>query len=447
VRLGILKIPVFKGMANTRVSIRERVKSPGGEWGWTRIPVSEGQLDVTEENRRGIFYLVWTEKGKKQEQRVKEATLGAALKTARVKQRHLQDIADGFQRPDPLTQSQRRTIPQAIRQQLEKIEVVRDPKTHKGHRQALRQFERWTDKTFVDEIDHDHLMTFRNWLVKNGNEKRNSKNPGNDRLTANWKAMRVNKLVKETLGLLPGKGPIKKSDLGKMRPSNPPKIYATSQLDAFFRACKPHEKLRYRTLYEPAFRKEELMYLEIDDVLVDKQMLRVQSKTRYDEDGKLLYEYEAKAGSEREVPISKDLMSRLVEFTGKPRPNNSRLVFCTLSGLPDTHMWDKLQGICNRHRLGKFDLKTFRATRATEWLRPKWLGGFGYDIPTVKNLLGHDRDGESIWAYVRAVENEVLVANMNEQGTNGLIEAAILRAPSAGFSESIKLCVSGTRVT
>ena len=33
-------------------------------------------------------------------------------------------------------------------------------------------------------------------------------------------------------------------------------------------------------------------------------------------------------------------------------------------------------------------LKTFRATRATEWLRPKWLGGCGYDIQTVRDLSG-----------------------------------------------------------
>jgi len=63
----------------------------------------------------------------------------------------------------------------------------------------------------------------------------------------------------------------------------------------------------------------------------------------------------------------------------------------------------------------KFNLKKFRATRATEWLRPKWLGGCGYDIATVKNLLGHDKDSDSIWAYVRHVENEILVAEMNKE--------------------------------
>lgn len=403
-------------MANTTVGLRERIKTADGRWRWSpSIPVPEMSLKPADANRKGNFYLVWTENGKKREQPVKDKNFEAAVKAARVKQRHLQDAADGLERPDPLVRAERKTIAQSIEHQLQKIEDSRDHKTLKSHRQALRQFERWTDKTFVDEIDHGHLMAFRKWLLKNGNEKKNTKKPGNDRLTANWKAMRVNKLVKETLGLLPGKGPIKKSDLGKMKSNAPPKIYSKSLLAAFFEACKPDEKLRHRALYETAFRKEELMYLEIDDVLVEKQMLRVQSKTRYDEEGTLLFEYEAKADSEREVPISQELMEQLVKHMKTPRPRNSRLVFCTRTGRPDTHMWDKLQAIAKRSGLGKFDLKTFRATRATEWLRPKWLGGFGYDIPTVKNLLGHDKEGESIWAYVRAVENEVLVAEMNNQ--------------------------------
>jgi integrase len=422
-------------MANTTVGIRERIKNSDGRWRWSpSIPIPELPLESAIANRQGSFYLVWTENRNKREKAVKGDTFEMAVKAARVKERYLQDAADGFQRPDPLVRTERKTIAASIDQQLEKIEVSRDPKTLKAHRQALRQFERWTKKTFIDEIDHDHLMAFRNLLLKDGNEKKNCRKRGNDRLTANWKAMRVNKLVKETLGLLPGKGPIKKSDLGKMKPDIPPKIYSKSQLGDFFQACKPHERLRYRTLYEPAFRKEELMYLEIEDVLVDKQMLRVKSKTRYDENGDLLYEYEAKAASEREIPVSQELMQQLVEQMKKPRPENSRLVFCTQRGRPDTHMWDKLQVIAKRSGLGKFDLKTFRATRATDWLRPKWLGGFGYDIPTVKNLLGHDRDGESIWAYVRAVENEVLVAKMNESDLNG--------RPQVTAFEKSKVCIA-----
>ena len=46
---------------------------------------------------------------------------------------------------------------------------------------------------------------------------------------------------------------------------------------------------------------------------------------------------------------------------------------------------------------------------------PKMVGRCGYDIPTVRDLLGHDQDSESIWAYVRAVEMETIVAEMNKE--------------------------------
>ena len=333
-------------MANTTVSIRERIKTADERWVWTpKIPIPEGKLKPAEAERKGKFYLVWTENGKKRETKVKAKTFESAVKSARAKERHLEDNADGFKRPDPLLQNERKTIAGSIERYLQRVETSQDAQTLKAYRQVLRQFQHWTAFTHMDEIDHDHVMAFR----KHAESKENS------RLTADWKAMRVNKFVKVTLGLADGKGPIKKSDLGKMKPNGPPKIYTKSQIEAFFKACKPDEELRYLTLYEPAFRKNELIYLEKDDVLVEQQMLRVQSKTRYDESGEVLYKFKAKANSERNVPITKELMQRIVTHMKNSSQHNSRLVFCTRTGLPDTHPWDKIQTIAKRVGLGKFD--------------------------------------------------------------------------------------------
>ena len=146
------------------------------------------------------------------------------------------------------------------------------------------------------------------------------------------------------------------------------------QRETFFTLCKPYEDLRYRSLYEPAFRKEELMYPEKEDVLVDRQMLRVQSKTRYDEDGNVLYDYKAKANSEREVPISKELMRRIVAHMNEPNRPKSRFVFCTSSGRPDTHLWDKLQTIAKRAGMGRFGVKhVCFPERQVERLHPAWV--------------------------------------------------------------------------
>jgi hypothetical protein len=163
-------------MANTTVSIRERIKDPEGRWRWSQnLRPPDDRLNPSEADRKGKFYLVWTE-GKKREQRVK-GNFEAAIKAARAKERHLEDAADGFERPDPLKKKpQRITIADAIERRLYSIEVTFERDTLKSHRQALRQFEKWTSRRFVDEIDHDHLMEFRNWLM-NGNEHRFLKNP------------------------------------------------------------------------------------------------------------------------------------------------------------------------------------------------------------------------------------------------------------------------------
>ena len=290
-------------MANTTVSIRERVKTADGRWTWSpKIPIPEGKLKPAEAQRTGSFYLVYTEHGKKQEPKVKGKTFEAAVAAARAKQRHLEDAADGFPRPDPLRKVERKKISEAIEDRLRRIEISFDWKTLKAHKQALSQFEKWIDQQkpkpqFVDEITHDHIMAFRNWLLKNGNEKRYSKKKGNDKLTADWK----------------------------------------------------------------------------------------------------------------------ELMQKIVNHMNDPTRPDSRLVFCTASGRPDTHLWDKLQAIAKRAGMGGFDLKTFRATRATDWLRPRELGGCGYDIQTVRDLLGHDPDSESIWSYLRAVDKEIIVAEMNKR--------------------------------
>ena len=350
-------------MANTTVSIRERIKIEG-RWRWSSNlrPAEEQKLTPCDAERNGRFYLIWTEGGKKHEQRVK-GNFETAVKAARAKERHLEDAADGFERPDPLKKkAERITIADAIERRLHSIEVAFEHDTLKSHRQALRQFQKWTRRRFVDEIDHDDLMEFRNWLMKHGNEHRFLKNPGNDKRTANRKTSHVNQLVRITLGLPEGKGPVKKSELGKIKRAGPVKIYSAAQKGAFFRNCTPYEELRFRTLYEPAFRKKELVYLEKEDVLTDRQMLSVRSKTRYDEDGNLLYKYKAKANSERDVPISKELMERIVAHMNDPRHLKSRLVFCTCTGRPDTHLWDKIQVIAKRAGMGGFDLKTFRAT-------------------------------------------------------------------------------------
>lgn len=84
------------------------------------------------------------------------------------------------------------------------------------YEQNLREYSEWTKLTYVDQIHKDHLFEYRKHLMDGGKE----------RLTADCKLLRINKMVKVTLKLDHGKGSIKKSDLGKMKPNGDPDIYS-----------------------------------------------------------------------------------------------------------------------------------------------------------------------------------------------------------------------------
>ena len=102
-------------MANTTVSIRERVKTTDGRWCWSaKIPIPKAKLSPSEAARTGAFYVRWTENGEPQEQPVEGRRFEAAVKAARTKERHLEDVADGFNRPDPLKPAERRREPTTI---------------------------------------------------------------------------------------------------------------------------------------------------------------------------------------------------------------------------------------------------------------------------------------------------------------------------------------------
>lgn len=95
-------------MPNTTVSIRERIKTADGRWTWSpKIPIPDRKLKPEEAQREGNFYLFWTEHGKERELKVKGKSFEAAVAAARAKQRHLEDVADGFSRSDPLKQKER----------------------------------------------------------------------------------------------------------------------------------------------------------------------------------------------------------------------------------------------------------------------------------------------------------------------------------------------------
>jgi integrase len=97
-----------------------------------------------------------------------------------------------------------------------------------------------------------------------------------------------------------------------------------------------------------------------------KRQLRVTNKPQLG--------FMTKAGKTRYVHVDRDLMDKLLALKATKRP--SRLLFSTANGLPDYHMLDTLRSIARRTGIepSRCWLHKFRATCATNWLRPTASG-------------------------------------------------------------------------
>ena len=391
-------------MANTKAKIYERVQVHGR---WTdravRLPKlrADGTLYL-KDDREAKFRVSWYEGKKKQWHPSACSSLGEALRVKNDKEWFLRNQSrPGVQ--DPTLPDPRSPSSVSINGYIDALTGAK--KTKAAHRHTLREFEAWNNslrndsrKKFVEEIDKAHLTKFFDYLVDD--------EPENCPFTAAWKILRVNKFIRTVLKLDPGKGPIKKSDYRRELKSGEdrPEIYTRDELKLLFDVMSSEQRLLFDVFLNAGLRKKEVMFLEEDDLIVEelypgrvKRLIRVTNKPHMG--------FMTKNGKTRYVPIDRDLMNRLLELEATRRP--SRLLFGTATGLPDYHMLDTIRSVARRAGIEPSQcwLHKFRATCATNWLRPERLGGKACDIGLVRQWLGHD-DLKSIEAYYAIVREE-----------------------------------------
>jgi integrase len=104
----------------------------------------------------------------------------------------------------------------------------------------------------------------------------------------------------------------------------------------------PEESILFETFLKAGARKKELMFLEDDDLIVEtlapglvRREVRITSNDHW--------RFTTKNGKTRYVPISADLMDKLLTIKAKVRP--SKLLSGTSKGKPDYHMLDTLHTI------------------------------------------------------------------------------------------------------
>lgn len=123
----------------------------------------------------------------------------------------------------------------------------------------------------------------------------------------------MNKFIRTVLKLDPGKGPIKKSDYKRelKRGEDAPEINTRDELKILFGVMTPDESVLFESFLNAGPRKKEMMFLEDDDLIVEtlapglvKREVRITNKDHWG--------FTTKNGKTRYVPISADLMDRLL---------------------------------------------------------------------------------------------------------------------------------------
>ena len=318
-------------MPNFKVSIIEKVKLANGKWTnlTVKIPKSKpnGKGLYLKDSRDGNFYLLWHEGGQRRYHSVR-GSLNDAITSEEQKELYLASVAKGLHVEDPVTGRTRLTIAGGIDEYLSVL--TGRGNTVSLHTFALRQFQEWNtkharnQKVYLDAIDRQHILAFRKWAMEQG-DPRNGK--PNDEVTAVWKCMRVNKMIKTMLGLAPGQGPVKKSDFAEVLNRKPTVVtYTKDERDRFLACCEGDSFLIWSLFLKCGLRYKELSHLEWTDIDWCTHVIRL--RVKFVKDGDKQVEFRPKKHSIPDVAIADDLFLLLEQLTcSRPRLGVSRQGF------------------------------------------------------------------------------------------------------------------------
>lgn len=209
--------------------------------------------------------------------------------------------------------------------------------------------------------------------------------------------------------------------------------YERQEMEAFFGACNPLERLIFETFLCSGFRKREVSTLTWKDVDFKKRALRVQAKPEY--------RFKPKNHEERTVPVPASLIRDLAER--KKTHSEGNLVFPTPphpkrpnygGDKPDAHHLELCKRIAwrahlNCRRCSTSKGKCSRGPHCERWILHKWRHTFatnslqsGVDIKTLQVLLGH-KNLAATERYLKALG----VEDLREKVESSTIAAIVAR--------------------
>jgi integrase len=180
--------------------------------------------------------------------------------------------------------------------------------------------------------------------------------------------------------------PLRKWDWPKVKEATV-EIYEPEDINPFWSACTPKEKLLFSTFVGEGFRSGEMMHVGWKNMSSHRKLLEVKFHPEYN--------WEPKMGRERGVPIQDGL---LTELRAARATATSPLMFPADDGKPDPNMLRKAKAIAIRAGLNPDDfwLHKFRSTFATTCIRSQMA-----DVVTVQHWMGH-KNLASMQPYVKA---------------------------------------------
>lgn len=359
----------------------------------------------------GGYFIEWREDGK----RIKQASgpdAFVAADLARRKQAELSAVRNGIipAQAAPEPEPERITVAAALDHYSEYIKYHRSLRTFRTYRPILASFKSFCAKTYVDDVERQDLLDFATECLKKGQKGKSVYN----------KLVVISQVMKQH-----GKAKLLNtadwpSFVETMRP-----IYENAELEKLFKACAPHEEMRFKFYLMSGFRDAEGRFVTWRDMDFKHMAVRVTAKPHWG--------FQPKNWEEREVPVPQKLVTMLQKF----RPANATPddpLFPSATGRPDGAMLEKLKALAYRGKLncghcavshkledgtvkinrcaegaycGRWFLHKFRHTYATRHLQD------GIDIRTLQQWMGH-RDIASTMVYLKGVRNSDVQARINK---------------------------------
>ena len=248
---------------------------------------------------------------------------------------------------------------------------------------AMLEFQLANPKlTYVDEINPDAAMVFRQFLQKKGNGDRTVSNK-HQRLTGFLKFCKVDYRAWD----MPAPKFEKKL----------PNVYVQDEIDGMLKACKRnYNRVLIGVLKGAGLRDAELQHLCWTDVSFSESKLRVTSKPEYD--------WKIKDCEERDIPLTDDLLKELKQW--REANPKAKLVLPTANGTPNEKFLRAIKYLAQRANVSNATLHRFRRTYCTNLLRG------GMDIRTVMLLMGHS-DVESTMRYLTPATDDSVRIKIN----------------------------------